>query len=176
MIACRPRGRQWEIEWGGRTALVGHCVGMRHLATLLANPGYEIPAAELAAGPGLAGETTRQGAAASPQPVLDELAKRKYKQRLSELQSEIDELEADNGFDRAEALRTERDWLVAELAAAVGIGGRSRQFAGSAERARIAVGKAIRRAVQRVADADPVIGEELRATVQTGQRCCYRPQ
>jgi hypothetical protein len=37
------------------------------------------------------------------------------------------------------------------------------------------VGKAIRRALTRIAEADPVIERELRDTIQTGVRCCYRP-
>ncbi|MFC4590971.1 hypothetical protein [Sphaerisporangium corydalis] len=165
------RGRQWRVELDGRTALVDHSVGMRHLATLLANPGREIPAADLVAGLGLPGDEK----ARSAQPVLDDEARRKYKQRLAELREEIDELERSGGSERAEALRAERDWLIAELAAATGMGGRPRRFADSDERARIAVGKAIRRALDRITEADPVIGEELRATVQTGLRCCYRP-
>jgi hypothetical protein len=175
VMVCRRRGRQWQVELGGRTALVDHSMGMRHLATLLANPGYEIPAIDLAAGPGLPETTVANDAATSTQPVLDDLAKRTYKQRLSQLQAEIDELESINELERAAAIRTERDWLIAELASAAGMGGRPRQFTGSRERARIAVGKAIRRALQRITEADPVIGDELRATVQTGLRCCYRP-
>ncbi|MGI8335902.1 hypothetical protein ACRYCC_38650 [Actinomadura scrupuli] len=175
-VVCRRRGRQWQVALGGRTTLVDHCVGMRHLAALLSNPGYEIPATELAAGPGAPETAMVQGAVTSTQPVLDDVAKRQYKQRLAELQAEIDDFEAMNEVERAAAVRTERDWLVAELASAAGMGGRVRQFTGSEERARIAVGKAIRRAVQRVTDADPVIGNELRATVQTGLRCCYRPR
>ncbi|TMR09384.1 hypothetical protein, partial [Nonomuraea zeae] len=54
-------------------------------------------------------------------------------------------------------------------------GGRARGFTGSEERARTAVGKAIRRAIERVAIADPVIGDELRAAVRTGVRCSYSP-
>jgi hypothetical protein len=73
-------------------------------------------------------------------------------------------------------LREERDWLVGELAAATGVAGRSRLFTGNEERARIAVGKAIRRALNRISAADPVIGEVLQARVQTGLRCCYRPE
>lgn len=45
----------------------------------------------------------------------------------------------------------------------------------SDERARIAVGKAIRRALQRITDADPLIGEHLGHTVHTGSRCSYWP-
>jgi hypothetical protein len=43
------------------------------------------------------------------------------------------------------------------------------------ERARVAVGKAIRRALGRVTEADAAIGEHLRQTVHTGARCSYWP-
>jgi len=43
------------------------------------------------------------------------------------------------------------------------------------ERARLAVTKAIRRAIARVSEADAVIGEHLKRTVHTGVRCSYLP-
>ncbi|HUR06703.1 MAG TPA: hypothetical protein VM347_29440, partial [Nonomuraea sp.] len=168
-VVCARRGRKWRIELDGRSVLVDHIVGMAHLATLLANPGREIPAVDLAAG------AAASDAAESAQPVLDEQARQTYKRRLSGLQAEIDELEAMNDLQRAATLRAERDWLIDELAAATGLAGRARQFAGSEERARIAVGKAIRRALVRIGEADPVIGERLRSAVQTGVRCSYHP-
>jgi hypothetical protein len=173
LVVCRRRGRQWRVELGPRSVLVEHSVGMRHLASLLVNPGYEILATDLAAGPGLLDSAgAADGAATSTQPVLDDLAKQKYEERLAQLRAEIDERGPRGDSD---ALRVERDWLIAELAASAGLSGRSRQFSGNPERARIAVGKAIRRALNRIAEADPVIGAELRATIQTGMRCCYRP-
>ncbi|MGP4097426.1 hypothetical protein [Nonomuraea sp. KM90] len=171
--ACRFRrhGRHWQVELGGRLALVDHSVGMQHLATLVANPGREILASDLAAG------TWRpEGEGESAQPVLDDQARETYRRRLAQLRAEIDELESLNDLERASALRLEHEWLVAELSAATGIGGRARPFAGSEERARIAVGKAIRRALGRIAAVDQVIGEELRGSVQTGVRCSYRPR
>jgi len=71
--------------------------------------------------------------------------------------------------------RAERDWLVAQLSSAAGFGGRTRAFPDQPERARVAVGKAIRRALARIAEADAVIGEHLRQTVHTGVRCSYWP-
>jgi hypothetical protein len=173
LVVCRRRGRHWRVELGSRSVLVEHSVGMRHLASLLLNPGYEILATDLAAGAGLLDAAgAAEAAEASPQPVLDELARQKYEQRLEQLRAEIEER---GPAGDADALRVERDWLIAELAASAGLGGRSREFAGNPERARIAVGKAIRRALTRIAAADSVIGTELRATIQTGMRCCYRP-
>jgi hypothetical protein len=145
-------------------------VGLHHLATLVANPGVDIPAVDLAepgrnaAAPGLA-----------PQPVLDEEALRQYRARLRDLADEIGEAEVLGDGERVAALRSETDWLLHEVETSTGLGGRPRYFADSSERARIAVGKAIRRALERVTAADAVIGEELRACIVTGVLCCYRP-
>jgi len=171
VLVCERLGRQWRVALGSRAALVEDRVGMRHLATLIDNPGQEIPAITLAMGP-----AASSGGAGSAQPVLDDEAKRSYKRRLSELEAEIEELESADQFERADAVSAERDWLIAELASASGLGGRTRRFTGSEERARIAVGKAIRRVMKRVTDADAGIGAELRATVQTGLLCSYRPE
>lgn len=168
-VRCRRQGRQWRFELGTRSALVEHSVGMLHLATLLAQPGREITAVELAAGPGLLAAMAAGAARSAPQPVLDEVAKREYRRRLALLQAE--------GRPEAPGVRrSERDWLAGELAAAAGFGGRTRQFTGGEERARIAVGKAIRRAVERVGTADPVIGAALRDAVRTGLSCVYDPR
>ena len=50
-----------------------------------------------------------------------------------------------------------------------------RALPSSEERARIAVGKAIRRALQRIADADPELGRLLAEGVHTGKQCAYTP-
>jgi hypothetical protein len=175
-VAFQRVGRQWQVAFGHRTALVDHSVGMRYLAVLTANPGYEVPAIELAAGAGQSAEVVADRAGSSHQPVLDEVAMREYRQRLASLADEIDKYELSNDLGRAEVARAERDWLIAELTAAAGLGGRVREFSSGEERARISVGKAIRRALERISTVDPTIGAELRATIQTGLRCCYQPR
>lgn len=167
---CHRRGRFWQLDLGERGVLVEHSVGLRHLATLIANPGTEIRAIDLAAGPG-----TAESDGEHAQAVLDEQARRTYRLRLDQLREELPELESGGDEARAAELRAERDWLSAELAVTTGKGGRARMFSGSEERARIAVGKAVRRALARVERADPVLAAELRASVRTGVRCCYRP-
>jgi hypothetical protein len=150
--------------------MVEHSIGMLHLAVLIANPRQEIPAIDLVAGvEGIAGGT------GSEQPLLDKAAIREYRHRLSQLRTEIDELEARHDTRRAAQARAERDWLVAALSGASALGDRTRRFTDDPERARIAVGKAIRRAITRIAEADPVIGENLRSRIRTGVRCSYWP-
>ena len=73
-------------------------------------------------------------------------------------------------------LRSGADLWTADLhAARTGFAGRTRSFPDQPERARVAVGKAIRRALARVTEANAVIGEHLRQTVRTGVRCSYWP-
>jgi len=173
---CTRQGRRWRIAVNGRFALVDDSVGLRYLATLIANPGVDVPALQLAAS---GGSPRRQAPAGAPQQVLDQQAITQYRTRLQGLREQIEQIEqaeALGSADRADLLRSEAEWLVDELQAQTGLGGRPRQFADDGERARIAVGKAIRRALRRVAAADPVIGAELRDAVQTGMLCCYRPR
>ena len=186
---CFRIGRQWRVELGPRAVRVPHAVGMLHLSVLLANPGREISAAELAAGvAGLArpdspdhvrardpDDVEALPAAFSHQPVLDDAGIRRYRRRLAELGPEIDDLERRGRSEQAARRRAEHRWLLAELGGAVGLGGRVRDFPNETERARIAVGKAIRRAVARIADADPQVGAHLGCSLHTGALCWYLP-
>ena len=153
--------------------LIEDSIGMAHLAVLIANPRQEIQAADLVTGLVALGRAVGDGAAAHP--VLDHEAIVEYRNRVQLLEAEIDQLDAGDDSARAALARAERDWLVAELIRAAGFGGRTRSFPDQGERARVAAGKAIRRALVRIADADPVIGEHLRQTVHTGVRCSYWP-
>jgi tetratricopeptide (TPR) repeat protein len=168
---CERVGRKWRLTLGDRSILLEDSIGMVHLAVLIANPRQDIAAADMVAGLSGLGARTVEGGAA--QPVLDREAISVYRNRLKQLDAEIDQAAA--GSDEAANARTEREWLVAQLATASGLGGRTRSFPDGAERARVAVGKAIRRALVRISDADAVIGEHLRQAVHTGVRCSYWP-
>ena len=171
---CQRAGRKWRLTLRNRSVLVEDSIGMVHLAVLIANPRHEIQAADLVAG--LAGLSGTGADVATAQRVLDPEAIAEYRNRLRQLDTELNETgtgELEPG--RTSQARAERDWLVAQLSSAAGFGGRSRAFPDQPERARVAVGKAIRRALARITDADAVIGEHLRQTVHTGVRCSYWP-
>ncbi|MEO6083195.1 MAG: hypothetical protein ABIQ18_08815, partial [Umezawaea sp.] len=70
-VVCTRTGRRWRLELGERAAVVDDSVGVRYLATLVANPAVEIPAIELADG-----AVPSSGTA---QPVLDDAALRQYR-------------------------------------------------------------------------------------------------
>ena len=168
---CTREGDQWLVSWNRRVVVLEHSVGMGHLAMLLADPGREIAAVDLVAG--LAGARSLSDPV-TDQPVLDRTAVQEYRQRLAQLDEELAAAPDAPGRRPQVDARAESDWLLAELAAARGVRGQSRRFADNDERARIAVTRAIRRALERIEQGDPVVGAHLRSTVSTGGRCCYR--
>jgi hypothetical protein len=146
---------------------------MLHLAVLTANAGAEIAAIDLVAGvSAMAAAATRSTPPA--QPILDRTATLHYRQRLAQLREEIETHERKGDPAGAASAQAEHDWIVAELAASTGLGGRSRAFSDNRERARLAVGRAIRRAIAHIERSDAFIGGHLRASVHTGASCWYR--
>ena len=107
--------------------------------------------------------------------VLDERAKAAYRARVEELQAEIDEAEEWNDSERAARAREELDFLVEELAAATGLGGRDRRLGSDAERARVNVTRAIRTSMARIGEHHPELAAHLERTVRTGTFCVYEP-
>ena len=107
--------------------------------------------------------------------MLDARAKNAYRRRLAEIDDDIDEARATGDTQRAAQADTERDFLVRELSRAVGLGGRDRRAASASERARVAVTRAVRQAMARIAEHHPQLGQHLSRTIRTGAYCAYLP-
>ncbi|HET7243432.1 MAG TPA: ATPase, partial [Streptosporangiaceae bacterium] len=166
-------GPVWLVEWRGRRSTVPDCKGIRDLAVLLARPGQPVPALELAEA---AGGPPAAAAGGSLGPVLDATARRAYQQRLADLEDELAEAEENADLGRLERLRAERSMLAAELAGALGLGGRARFAGDPAERARKAVTMRIRAAISIVAAQDDVLARHLRNAIRTGRLSSYQPE
>lgn len=164
----RRDGRRWVVALGERRIRVGNLVGMTYLADLLTHPGHDIPAVTLA---GQAADPTRS----RRHELLDDDARQAYAARARDLADDLAEAEAANDIHRVEQLRAELDALIEQIEAATGLNGRPRHFPDDHERARVAVQKAIKRAVDAVEDAEPTIAETLRRTISTGTTCRYSP-
>ena len=74
--------------------------------------------------------------------MLDAQAKEAYRRRLAEIEEDIEEAQAMGDDERAAQAAAERDFLVRELARAVGLGGRDRRAGSASERARASVTRA----------------------------------
>ena len=130
------------------------------------HPGVEVSAVELAG-------RAHTPVAAGPRSGLDAQAKRAYRQRLLELQVEVDDAEAVNDLVRGERAHAEMDALLRELRRAVGLGGRDRPTGSDAERARVNVARSLRRAITAIGDQAPLLGAHLTESVRTGGQCIY---
>lgn len=158
-------GDYWTIGFSSRTVLVKDLRGLAYLARLLAVPGYEIHVIDLAGG-------SRTGDAGE---LLDHQAKEMYRRRLAEIDEDREAASAFGDSERAARASLERDYLVRELARAVGLGGRDRQAGAASERARAAATRAIRLAIARIASLESAVGEHLERTIRTGTYCSYMP-
>jgi len=176
-------GDVWRLDYEGRVLRVRDAKGMRHLALLLANPGIEFHAVEVAGsgeGAGAAGAAEADGLSVRAGTgdagvALDAQAKAEYRARLEDLRADIEEAEAFNDPERAARAREEMEFIGQELSSAVGLGGRDRRAASAAERARVNVTRALKREIRRIADQDERLGRELSTTIRTGTFCAYEP-
>jgi non-specific serine/threonine protein kinase len=158
---------------GGVTSAAGTChlkdsKGLRYLAQLVASPGREIHALELAS-PG--GEADRGDAGEA----IDRRSRDAYRARLADLADQLREAEDRHDLGRAAAARAEIDALTDELARSLGMGGRARKDASPAERARVAVQRRIKDAIARLESHDPGLAKHLARSVRTGAFCRYEP-
>jgi uncharacterized membrane protein len=143
--------------------------GFSYLRRLLRRPGQSVSALDLVTGG--SGTATQPGLG----DVLDDQAREAYRRRLRDIERDLAEAEEWSDVGRLDALHAERDALVGELAAAVGLGGRARVIGSSHERARVSATKAITAAIDRIATVDAPLGRHLRATIRTGLQCSYQP-
>jgi hypothetical protein len=164
----RRDGDVWLLALDGHEARIRDSKGLRDLATLVARPREEVAAVVLA---GRTAFVTRGSGAE----MLDRQAKEAYRSRLRELDAEIADAEDANDLGRLDKATVERDFLVAELTRAVGLGGRSRRSGDDVERARTAVTARIRDAIRRIEQADATLGDHFRRSVRTGTYCTYDP-
>jgi len=166
----QPHGGTWHVDFNGTSIHVPDLKGLWHLRELVARPHQPVPALSLLGGAGDAPMTS-----ADTGPVLDRQALRHYRQRLAELDDELDAAGL-NGDDARLAERgAERDALIAELKRATGLGGRPRRTGSAAEKARVNVTRTIRHAITDLAGRAPELAAHLDQAIVTGVSCCYEP-
>lgn len=173
----------WIIRYHGHTAFLKSTRGLGILGVLLGNPGREFHVKELLA-PSI-DSSTPTAAVTSPDqvtgklyagvPVFDAQAKAECKCRLNELRQDLDEAERFNDPQRKTDAQNEVQAIADYLASAIGLGSRNRKTPSDAERARSAVTKSIKKAIQKVGDAIPSLGYHLAARIKTGYFCSYAP-
>jgi hypothetical protein len=167
-----PGGNAWSVGPDGAQLMLPDMKGLHYLRALLMRPTADVPALELAAL--IAGHATVLSEAHVGERA-DRQALASYRDRLRDIDGELAEARAWADSARVERLTVERDALLDEVRGATGLGGRPRVIGGSAERARVAVRKAIAAALSRVEEHDAATARLLRGSVHTGSSCRYDP-
>lgn len=179
----RPEGEYWTIGYRGSTFRLRDAKGLRHLHRLLADPGREFHVTDLVT---VTGETradhgvpAREGlsvvSSSDAGSLLDPEAKAAYRRRLEDLREEADEARSWGDRERAARAEEEIAALADELARAVGLHGADRKAVATAERARVNVTRAVKSAIERIAEHDRALAHHLSSTVRTGTFCAYVP-
>lgn len=184
----RQEGDYWTISYDETVFRLKHVRGLSYIAHLLRHPQQELhvfdlttlvsPPATRPSVPSRAFSVVAAGHGGDlgdAGDILDVQARSAYKQRLHELQAELEETQRDNDIGRKAIVQLEMDMLLQQLAAAVGMGGRSRHAASHAERARVNVTNGIRTALARIALHSPPLAQYLTMTIKTGLLCSYTP-
>ncbi|HEY6298209.1 MAG TPA: AAA family ATPase [Candidatus Binatus sp.] len=185
----RREGEYWTVAYEGKTWRLKDAKGYHYIAHLLGRPGEEIRALDLATGSGGASEEVTDAATAEDLArtgvlagdlghageMLDAPAKADYQRRLTELEDELEEAREFKDEERIATAEDEKAALAHEIRRAVGLGGRDRRAASSAERARVAVTRAIRLALERISEQNSDLGRLLSTTIKTGAVCSYVP-
>ncbi len=151
------RGGAWTLRHPSGAATLPRSIGLDHLTALLQRAGDSLDVADL----DRSDDATLERRA-SAESSLDATARTQYRRRLTELEAQS--ATSRTGLDEMEFLRR-------ELSGALHVSSNSAEL----ERLRVRVTKAIRRAIDQVADTSPSLGAHLRESVQTGRSCSYVP-
>ncbi len=164
--AIRRRGPLWQIAFAGREVSVPHSKGMADVARLLAAPDTDVHVLDLM------DAVERSGSAGD---LVDRRSLAAYRQRIADLDGDIDDAERDHDPERRSKAASERQAILEELGRVTGTAGRTRAFANHpGERARKAVSGRIRDSIRKLEPVLPELALHLDRSIVTGTYCRYR--
>jgi len=161
-------GEYWTLTHHGAELRLRDSKGLRYLARLVGQPHVEVHVLDLVGG------VACHDRAEAPV-YLDRQAKAAYRDRLADLREQLAQAQAFADLARAAHLERETCALTAELARAVGLGGRDRRASTAAERARVNATRTLKEAIARIARGDRDLGRHLTVSIRTGAFCSYAP-
>ena len=185
-------GDYWEICYNGQCKSIKNSLGIRYIKYLIQNKGKDIKVSELyySENPLPVGTTdTSLSTLGSQQlkaeglyvsnlggtgPLMDEQGKNAYKNRIKELDEQIEEADELGDTHKVEELKDEKDKIVKQLAADFGLGGKSRIGNSAIETIRKNVLKRIRIERKNLDETFPEFSKPL-ACIKTGTECKYLP-
>jgi len=167
-LEMKREGEYYAVTSAGGTLRFKATRGMQYLARLIDEPGREFHVLDLV---GAAGADRGDAGELVDRPALSA-----YRERLEALRDAAERAEALGDVDRAERAREEMHEVARELRRGTALGGRARRAESAVDRARSAVQRRIKDALDRIAEQDGELGAWLRRAVQTGNHCSFHPE
>lgn len=157
----------WEMSYDKRTVFLSDKKGYYDIANLLAKPNIEIHCSDLM-GNAINFEQTPL--------IMDDKAKTEYRNRLIDLDKEIQDFDLNNDYENVIKLREEYDAIVDHLTKSINVKGRTKKFSDATEKARVAITWRIRDAIKKINTVHPEFGKHLSVAISTGNYCSYSPE
>ena len=185
-------GSYWTLSYHSKTIRLRHAKGLHYISTLLREPSREFHVSDLvtlvekpdrqsATSAGIKDELAQQNLTSSrphdPPVRPDAQAKANYRQRMTDIQGELDEAEQHNDLARIAHLQAEWDTLSTELAGAYGMGSHAHaNKSQTVEKTRKAVASRIRDTLNKIKAEHPHLWRHLFSSIKTGVFCSYQPE
>ena len=184
------QGDYWTLQFGSDQPIrLKDSVGLVYIHHLIQHPGQELLAMMLVQqtrGDAAVGRTATAAETRDADlslddfsgtgPSLDDQALQEYRERIEDLQEDIDEAEQNNNPEAAANAREEKQLVESEISAAFGLGGHTRPVGSPQEKARKSVSEAIHRALKNIRTLDSHLGNHLTNSINTGVRVSYSPE
>ena len=184
------QGDYWTLKFGSNQPVrLKDSVGLVYIHYLIQHPGQELlpmRVVQQTRGDAAVGRTATAAETKDADlslddfsgtgPSLDDQALQEYRERIKDLQEDIDEAERNNNSEAAANAREEQQLLESQLSAAFGLGGQPRPMGSPQEKARHSVSKAIHRAVRNIKKENQHLGDHLSNAIYIGAYVSYRPE
>lgn len=167
MNTFQKTGDLWRLAYSGESVIVPDLKGYGDIMILLQRPEEEIHCSELI------GEVVANEKGID---LIDQKAKKDYKDRLLELQQDISNAEELNNYEEANRLQLEYDTVLQHLTLTLGLAGKTRTSTSQIDKARSAVTWRIRNAIKKLEEVHPSLSKHLSNAIKTGTFCSYKPE
>jgi len=168
----QKQGKTWLAVYDGVPKSIGDSVGMTYICRLLQSGGQDIHAATLrGAGTGKDNPIVLGSAGE----VIDDRARREYRERITEIDEDLAEAESNHDLARKDRLNEEREALIKEITRSTGLHGENREASSDRERARQSVSAAIHRALKAIKKEHEPLWQHLTNSLKIGEFLSYQP-
>jgi hypothetical protein len=166
------KGKHRMLAFNSEIEITSETNGNWYIEQLLAKPNVAFRCTHLESLLAGFAEETSTGSIGE---VVDMETLKSYRDRLQEIDEELEEATSFNDPTRQEKLGDERQAILDQIKSAQGLGGRVRQKF-DAERSRKTVCKAISRSIEAIEKVHPELGLHLHKSINLGLEVSYSPE